>query len=305
MTIRPEDLFEVVADAPGDGARPVLVHTLQGFIDAGNGGQVLAQHLIDTLQGSVVATFDVDLLMDYRSRRPAMVFEDQAFTSYEEPRLELHRLADATGEPFLLLSGPEPDLLWLRFIDAVDLLIDRFGVRLTVGLTAIPWATPHTRPLGVIAHSSDPALVQGYQAFGAAVRVPGHLDVLLEYRLGRRGRAAMGFAGQVPHYLTQVEYPDAAARLLDSLSGASGLTLPTGPLLEAGQVVRSAVDEQISGSPETLAIVHALEEQYDAVLLAGMAGSDDDAGAVTSAGEDLAAQFERFLAERERGGGAS
>ncbi|MGB9376993.1 MAG: PAC2 family protein [Mycobacteriales bacterium] len=306
MVIRPQDLVEVVAEASGDGSQPVLVHAMHGFIDAGSGGRIAAEHLLSTLDNTMVARFDIDLLMDYRSRRPAMVFEDQAFTAYEEPLLAVHRVLDAVGVPFLLLSGPEPDLMWLRFVDAVDHLLDVFGVRLTVGLTAIPWATPHTRSLGVIAHSADPALVQGYEAFGAAVRVPGHVDVLLEQRLGERGRATMGFAGQVPHYLSQVEYPDAAASLLHSLAGATGLQLPSEPLVEAGVEVRRVIDAQIAESEETLSVVHVLEEQYDAQMRARASGADaSDSDLSTTTGDDLAAQFERFLAERDRGSGAN
>lgn len=308
MLIQPEDLVEVADGAGSDGLRPVLVHTLRGFVDAGSGGQIMADHLVSTLPGSVVATFDVDLLLDYRSRRPGMVFEDRVFSAYDQPQLALHRLEDAAGVPFLLLTGPEPDLLWQRFVDAVDLLLARFQARLMVGLTAIPWATPHTRPLGVVAHSPDPALVQGYEAFGAAVRVPAHVDVLLEHQLGLRGRSTMGFAAQVPHYLAQVDYPDAAATLLDAVTGATGLVLPTGALLEAGTQVRAAVDAQIAESPETLALVGALEEQYDTQLQARADGADgtdgrDGAGPPSATGEDIAAQFERFLAERDRGGG--
>lgn len=302
--ISPSDLVEFVGDAPSDGSQPVLVHAMHGFIDAGSGGRIAADHLLSTLEASVVARFDIDLLMDYRSRRPAMVFTDQAFTAYEEPLLALHQVVDAAGAPFLLLAGPEPDLMWLRFIDAVDVLLDRFGVRLTVGLTAIPWATPHTRTLGVIAHSADPALVQGYEAFGAEVRVPGHVDVLLEQRLGARGRATMGFAGQVPHYLSQVDYPDAAARLLDALAGATGLTLPTESLIEAGEEVRQVIDAQLAESEETLGLVRVLEEQYDAQVRARASGAAGVQSDDTSTGDDLAAQFERFLAERERGSGA-
>jgi hypothetical protein len=297
VLIRPEDLIDFTPAAVPDDTRPVLVHALNGFVDAGSGGRLTAEHLLTSLDNSLLATFDVDLLLDYRSRRPAMIFEDRRFTAYDEPSLALHRVTDANGTPFLLLAGPEPDLLWQRFVDAVDLVHDRFGVRLSIGLTAIPWALPHTRPLGVIAHSADAALVQGYDAFEGAVRVPGHVDVLLEYQLGTRGRSTMGFAAQVPHYLSQIDYPAAAVRLLDAVSGATGLTLPTESLVEAGVEVRSGVDAQVAASPETLAVVEALEVQYDEqVRLRADASSE-------TTGEDIAAQFERFLAERDRGAG--
>jgi len=304
VALRPEDLLEVVDDARIDGERPILLHALDGFVDAGSGGRLAAEHLVSTLKGSVTATFDVDLLLDYRARRPVMVFDDQAFTEYLEPQLVVHRLVDGAGVPFLLLAGPEPDVMWRRFVDAVALLIDRLGVRLMVGLTAIPWATPHTRPVGVLAHSRDADLVRGYESLSATVRVPSHIDALLEYQLGARGRATMGFAAQVPHYLSQVEYPDAAARLLDAVCGATGLTLPTDALVLAGEQMRQAVDAQIAESPETLALVGALEEQYDNQVRAQASGAAGGMMGATPTADDLGAQFERFLAERERGSGA-
>ena len=37
---------------------------------------------------------------------------------------------------------------WQRFAGAVHLLVRELGVRLVVGLDAVPLAVPHTRPLG-------------------------------------------------------------------------------------------------------------------------------------------------------------
>lgn len=45
---------------------------------------------------------------------------------------------DATGAPFLLLSGPEPDVEWERFAAAVEQIVDRLGVRISVNFHGIP-----------------------------------------------------------------------------------------------------------------------------------------------------------------------
>ena len=156
-----------------------------------------------------------------------MIFVEDHWESYEEPTLELHLLHDDDDTPFLLLTGPEPDLQWERFIAAVDGLIDRLDVRLTVGLNAIPMAVPHTRPTGVTAHATRPELIAGYEPWLQRVQVPGSVGHLLEFRLGEQGRDAMGFAAHVPHYLAQSEYPAAAELLLTSVSRSTGLLLPT------------------------------------------------------------------------------
>src|SRR5699024_7532165 len=63
---------------------PVLVHALQGSVDAGHAGGLLAEHLTTKLTNRRVATFDIDALLDYRSRRPVMTYEDGAWTTYDE-----------------------------------------------------------------------------------------------------------------------------------------------------------------------------------------------------------------------------
>jgi predicted ATP-grasp superfamily ATP-dependent carboligase len=221
----PHELYQLEEALPELG-RPVLIQALTGFVDAGSAGRLARDHLLTTLTSQVVATFDVDALLDYRSRRPLMLFVEDHWESYEEPSLQLHLLSDGSNTPFLLLAGPEPDLQWERFTAAVINLIDRLGVRLTVGFNSIPMAVPHTRPTGITAHATRRDLIGGYEPWLRRIQVPGGAGHLLEYRLGQQDRDAMGFAVHVPHYLAQSEYPAAAERLLTAVSKATGLLLP-------------------------------------------------------------------------------
>nr|MBA2470836.1 PAC2 family protein [Pseudonocardiales bacterium] len=155
------ELYHIEAE-PSTGEGTVLVHALTGFVDAGQAGQLAVAHLLTNLDHRVVATFDVDQLLDYRSRRPAMTFDEDRWASYEQPKLVLYEVQDCGGTTFLLLTGPEPDLLWERFSDAVRELVERFAVGLTVGLGAAPMAVPHTRPSAVTAHATRRELISGY-----------------------------------------------------------------------------------------------------------------------------------------------
>ena len=125
-------MYELEFPAPqlssADGSGPVLIHALEGFSDAGHAIRLAAQYLKNTLDTELVASFAIDELLDYRSRRPLMTFKTDHFTSYEEPELNLYALHDSVGTPFLLLAGMEPDLRWERFITAVRLLAERLGV---------------------------------------------------------------------------------------------------------------------------------------------------------------------------------
>jgi predicted ATP-grasp superfamily ATP-dependent carboligase len=295
----PGELYELSGDLP-DLGRPVLIQALTGFVDAGNAALLAREHLLSVGQGRLIASFDADQLIDYRSRRPPMIFLEDHWEHYDEPRIGLHLLHDDAGIPLLLLAGPEPDLQWERFIAAVVELVERLGVRLVVGLTAIPMAVPHTRPIGVTAHATRRDLIAGYEPWLQRVQVPGGAGNLLEYRLGQRGRDAMGFAVHVPHYLSQMQYPAAAQELLEAVSRATGLLLPTTQLRTSADLVRADIDQQIAQNPEAAALVHGLEEQYDAYIV-GRRGPDllPEGGSLPSA-DELGAELERFLAERNR-----
>jgi predicted ATP-grasp superfamily ATP-dependent carboligase len=278
---------------------PVLVHDLMGFIDAGAGARLAAQHLLEALDHSVVARFDVDQLVDYRARRPPMTFVRDHFESVEMPSLDVHLMRDTQSTPFLLLTGPEPDFQWERYTAAVRDLVERLGVRVTVNLAAIPWPAPHTRPLALTAHATDRSLLPSDETWVDEIAVPGSAAALVELRLGEAGHAALGFAAHVPHYVAQMEYPTAAAGLLDAVSKATGLALPTAALHAAGDRTRSDIDEQVAASAENTSAVQALEQQYDAFLRGRAEGNLLTAGAdgLPSA-DEIAAELERFLAER-------
>ncbi len=272
--------------------RPVLVHQMDGFVDAGQAGRLFAAHLLTQLDHEVLAEFDHDQLHDYRSRRPAMVFDTNQWKSYADVQLRLYRMTDEHGEVFLLLTGPEPDVQWERLAAAVVGLIDQLGVRLTVSLHGIPMAVPHTRPMTLTAHATDPELVQGYRSWIDRVEVPASFTGLLEFRLGQLDRKAMGFAVHVPHYLAQATFPEASLALTRTLSQATGITVPLADLEQASVSNLKDIAEEMSTSSEVQELVASLEAQYDALQA-------DESRSVPSA-EEIGAEFERFLAEREK-----
>src|SRR4029453_3744 len=109
--LRPDDLYEIVDEsvASGPEAPPrVLIHALDGFMDAGQAGRTTAEHLLEVLDARLVARFDIDLFHDYRARRPEVTFAEDRFVDYSPAHLSLHLLTDDAGVEFLLLEGGQP-----------------------------------------------------------------------------------------------------------------------------------------------------------------------------------------------------
>ncbi|MFF4184213.1 PAC2 family protein [Streptomyces sp. NPDC001691] len=306
----PQDLYEwepkglAVVDMAlaQESAGLVMLYHFDGYIDAGETGEQIVEKLLDTLPHQVVARFDHDRLVDYRARRPLLTFRRDRWTDFEVPALEVRLVQDATGAPFLLMSGPEPDVEWERFALAVRQIVERLGVRLSVNFHGIPMGVPHTRPVGITPHGNRTDLMPGHRSPFDEAQVPGSAESLIEYRLMESGHDVLGVAAHVPHYVARSAYPDAALTALEAVTAATGLVLPSvahGLRTEA-QRTQTEIERQIGeGDEELVSLVQGLEHQYDAVAGAESRGNLVAEPADLPSAEELGREFERFLAERE------
>lgn len=290
-----------------DTAGLVLLYHFEGFMDAGETGAQIVARVEESQPHLTVARFDVDRLVDYRARRPAMTFRRSQWVSYDAPALELRLVRDATGAPFLLLSGPEPDVEWERFTAAVREIVERTGVRLAVTFHGIPMGVPHTRPVGLTPHGNRIDLVPGHQPLFDEAQVPGSAAALTELRLAESGHEVLGVAAHVPHYIARSTYPDAALVVLESITSATGLVLPEIAHGLRGEALKTQneIERQLAeGDDELVSVVRGLEQQYDAVAGAETRGNLVAEPVELPSAEELGEVFERFLADREPEGGA-
>jgi PAC2 family len=292
----------------GDGAAKggdlVLLFHLEGFMDAGHAAEQTIDHLLgDEIEANpVVARFDADRLVDYRATRPVMTFDGDHWSSYEAPELTVRLAKDTIGTPFLVMSGPEPDTEWELFAAAMDALVRALGVTLTVNFHGVPFGVPHTRPTTLIPHGNRPDLFAGHPKWFDRAQVPGSAMALVEFRLGEAGHAVFGLAAQVPHYVSRSPYPAAAMRILEAITAATGLVLPVQKLHEQAVRIGAEIDSQVAQSDDELkSVIRTLELQYDSV--AGNSERPDlleEQNANLPTADELARQFEAFLAEQDR-----
>jgi predicted ATP-grasp superfamily ATP-dependent carboligase len=279
-----------------------LVMGFTGFADAGHVVRQITTELLDTLDAEMVAEFDADQLIDYRSRRPQISFVEDHLQDYQAPSLALYRLVDGLGSPFLLLAGFEPDLQWERFARAVVGLVEELDVNLVTWIHSIPMPVPHTRPVGVTVHGNRPELIEGISVWKPTVEVPAAVGHILELRLTEAGRNIAGYVIHVPHYLAEAEYPTAAVAGLEYLGAATSLMLPTDRLREAGREVGRQIAEQIEASEEVQQVVSRLETRYDEKAEGTVRRSllADENDQLPNA-DALGAAVEAYLARKEPG----
>lgn len=277
-----------------DGKRPVLIHLFEGYVDAAAVNRGLATHILAHCDHEVLAEFDHDQLHDYRSRRPQMVFDTNKWVSMSDFSLLLYKVLDAEGQPFLLLSGPEPDTQWRRMTQAVLGIAERLDSAMLLTGSGVPMAVPHTRPTLVTSHSTDPARATGNPLWIDRIQIPGSFSAALEYRGGHAGITGMGFVAHVPHYLAQSTFPQATAAVLRRMNEAAGLSIPLGELDDEAEQQLVTIQAEVQEDSEFPAVLAALEEQYDQLAESGRA-------AVPTA-DEIGAAVEQFLAEQDDSG---
>lgn len=286
---------EVADDADLHGLQLLMGFT--GFAEAGHVVSQIRDELLETLDHDLVASFDVDQLIDYRARRPQIAFAEDHLADYEPPLLNLYRLYDGLGEPFLFLTGFEPDVQWERFAAAVVHLAKTFDVQQVSWIHSIPMPVPHTRPVGVTVHGNRPDLMAGISSWRPSAQIQAAVGHILELRLTQAGVDVVGHAMHVPHYLAEAEFPPAAVAGLEYLGAAASLVLPTDRLREAGRDVERQIAEQVEASAEVKGVVATLEKRYDeytdSTVRRSLLVKDNDELADA---EELGAAVEAYLA---------
>ena len=274
---------------------PVLIVHLEGWIDAGLGAAAAMATLLGAFESTVIASFDIDRLLDHRARRPVMRLTDGVNTGLAWPELQLRHGRPPGGErDVLVLAGPEPDHLWQSFGQEVAALASDLGVRLAVGLGAFPAPVPHTRPCRLASTATNQELAEMVGYVKGTLDVPAGGQAVLERAFADAGLDAVGLWARVPHYVAAMPYPGASAALLDGLREVAGVAIDNDDLVRADVEARQRIDILVANNPEHAQLVRQLESQVDAEeAQAQQVGFTD-----VPSGDEIAAELERFLREQ-------
>lgn len=276
---------------------PVLVMVLEGWIDAGFAASTAVKTLLDGIDTYPVATFDTDVLLDHRARRPVMHLADGVNTGLSWPGIELRAGSDSDGHDVMVLAGSEPDHAWHSFTEAVVELAQDFGARMVVGLGAYPATVPHTRPvtMSVTASSEELAAVSGL--LRGSLEVPAGVQAAIEYRCGELDLPAVGLWAQVPHYVSgePTPYPAASLALLDQLERSTGLRVPRGNLADEAERTRNRIDTAMAANTEHMGMLHALEARHDELMADN---ANTAAEPMIPSADELGEEVERFLRDQ-------
>jgi len=270
---------------PGNLIEPIAVVAFDGWVDAGSAATAAAALLAEG--SDVIATFQGDLLFDYRARRPTLEIVDGRPSLLSWPELTMRRARIAERD-LLIVAGPEPDYRWRELAADMADLAERLGVVEWISLGAIPAAVPHTRPIPVMGTESVPGLLRGGVQPGPAgvLRVPSAASSVIDHALAASGIAALGYYAQVPHYVSG-PYPPAAVALLRAVGRHLDTDIDSGSLDDEARQLRTSLDAAAALDDQTRTYVERLEAMVDEARL--------------PSGDELISDIERFLRDRGTG----
>ena len=298
--VEPGDLYELHNDDFDVPAGLHLIAALTGFTDAGSTIEQFSNHVFENLQHRVVALFDNDQLLDYRSRRPIMYFEKDHISSYEPSLLALYLVTDEVGQKFLFLHGYEPDFKWEAFTQAVFDLVDIFDVEDFSWVHSIPFPIPHSRPVGVTISGNRRELIERVSEWKPQTQVPGNVLHLLEFRFAEEEFPTVGFVMLVPHYLSDLSYPQSAIKAFEQISSATGLVVPTDSLREAATKFSADLNRKISDNPELAKLVSSLEDGFSSDESSARGPRIQSPKTELPSADQIASELEDYLSLRRK-----
>jgi len=279
--------------------RPVMVVMLHGWIDAGGASQAAADAIGEESESSPVAIFDDDTYIDFRARRPTMELREGLNSVLQWGHVTLSVGRDQTGRDLLLLTGPEPDMAWHRFVRLVGEIADEFGVSSMVHLGAYPFAAPHTRTPRLSVTSPSPDVLSRVPFLRSSLDVPAGVAAAIEHDLHDRGIPSLGIWVQVPHYISSMSYPAASVALIEGLRDAVEIVIDAAALRAEVLIQARRLDALVSGNDEHMTMLSQLEELYDASDDTEPSEASDGPTLEMTSGDDLAAELEEFLRDQD------
>src|ERR671915_2442606 len=186
-----------------DGLRaPALVCAFKGWNDAGEAATSAVAFMGASLDAARFATIDPEEFVDFQATRPQVKLVEGRTRRVEWPEWEVYEArVPRAPRDLVILTGPEPSYRWRSFCAQVVELSEALGVQLVVTLGALLADVPHSRPVGVSAHATDPGLVQRLALQPPSYEGPTGIVGVLHQAFQDSGLPAASLWAQVPHYV--------------------------------------------------------------------------------------------------------
>ena len=272
-----------------------MLAAFEGWNDAGDAASMAVEHLALTWDATELGALEPDDYYDFQVSRPTVRLVDGISREVDWPTTRFTTCTmPGSGRDLVLVRGIEPNMRWRSFCAEIVEKAHELGVGTVITLGALLADTPHTRPVPVTGTSFDKASAQRYRLQRSRYQGPTGIVGILQDACVRAGLPAISFWAAVPHYVSQPPAPKATIALLQRVEEVLDVEVPLGSLPEQAEKWERTVSERADEDDEVREYVKALEEAGDA-----------ETELEEASGDEIAADFERYLRRRDPGGPGS
>lgn len=272
-----------------------MVCAFQGWNDAGDAASSAVSFLAGSLQARRFARIDSEEFYDFQANRPNVRFNGENEREIVWPTVEvLEACAPRAPRDLVLVQGVEPSLRWRAFTKHIVDLAEALGVQVVVSLGALLGDVPHTHPVAMSGHATDPALMERLGMQGSTYEGPTGIVGVLHAACAQAGLPAASLWAGVPHYVAAAANPKAALALVRRLEGLIGVSVDASELESAAADYERQVGLAVQSDPDIQAFVERLEQAAE--------NSEEITSQDVPSGDAIAREFQRFLRQRGREG---
>jgi proteasome assembly chaperone (PAC2) family protein len=272
--------------------RPVLLAAFRGWNDAGEAASSTVATLSEVLGTRTFATIDAEEFFDFQATRPTVRFDRVGNRRIDWPE---NRFSWApmpgTGRDVIVLDGTEPNLRWRAFVRGIIDLAVNLGVTRVVTLGALQVEVPHTRPVPLTGHTSNPNFAARLNLARSDYEGPTGITAVLYEACVNAGLDAVSMWVGVPIYLAAMPYLASALALAERTVKLLDAKLSLNRLAREAAAQRDDIAELLADDEDLADYVRELEARLDADDTTELPGS-------AMSGDELAAEVERYLRER-------
>jgi predicted ATP-grasp superfamily ATP-dependent carboligase len=281
-------------DRRPDGLRaPAMVCAFRGWNDAGDAASSAVSFLAASLDARRFARIDSEEFYDFQSNRPCVRFGEAEKREIAWPSVEIFEArAPRAPRDLVLVQGVEPSMRWRGFSSHIVDLAEALGVQVVVSLGALLGDVPHTHPVAMTGHASDPALMERVGIQASNYEGPTGIVGVLHAACADAGLPSVTLWAAVPHYVAAATNPKAALALLRRVEGLIGVSVDVSELESAAADYERQVGLAVQSDPDIQAFVERLEQAAQSEA--------QDAPENVPSGDMLAREFQRFLRQRGR-----
>ena len=277
----------VVWDGAPNLHNPLLLVAFEGWFDAGDCATGALTWIRERSEARRVCHIDPEEFFDFQENRPRIEIGEQGERRIRWPALECHVVPAAPPHDLVLLSGAEPRMRWRTFCLSVAGIARELGCQMVVTLGAMVAGVPHSRPAGVKGSAANATLAQRLGLDRPSYQGPTGIIGTLHDVLDRQSLPVMSLRVGVPHYVAGPPNPKGTKALLAHFEQVTGVTTGHQELDAMVRTWEERVSEAVERDPEIVAYIRQLE-----------ADADRTAEENLPSGDDIALEFQKFLAEQ-------